>query len=168
MSLTNPANAINHASIINAGRDLNELVSGQPEWFISEDGRGPVEVNRTEFDFSVAHGCLIFSCWTEQGSRAWRITAWNWSGDKLSLQTSRRMGAEVTTIALVPRASAKALVASIAAARQARCERLAHLVAQTSVCDFRRSHHRLKSVPLRQRACRTSPDAPPRCSPRVL
>ena len=148
MSLTNPANAINHASIINAGRELNELVSGQPEWFISEDGRGPVEVNRTEFDFSVAHGCLIFSCWTEQGSRAWRITAWNWRGDQLMLQASRRMGAEVTTIALVPRASARALVASIAAARQARCDRLAAIVAQTLVCDSSNDDHRLKSVPL--------------------
>src|SRR6185503_20950774 len=148
MSLTNPANAINHASITNASRELNELISGQPEWFISEDGRGLVEVNRTEFDFSVAHGRLIFSCWTEQGSRAWRITAWNWSGDKLSLQARRRMGAEVTTIALVPRASAKALVASIAAARQARCDSLAHLVAQTLVCDSSTDDHRLKSVSL--------------------
>src|SRR6185436_5511116 len=148
MSLTNPANAINHASLTNAFRELNELVSGQPEWFISEDGRGPVEVNRTEFDFSVAHGCLIFSCWTEQGSRAWRITAWNWSGESLMLQASRRMGAEVSTIALVPRASAKALVASIAAARQARCDRLAAIVAQTLVCDSSNDDHRLKSVPL--------------------
>jgi hypothetical protein len=137
MSLTNPAKTINPVVITDAGRELNELVSGQPEWFISEDGRGPVEVNRTEFDFSVAHGRLIFSCWTEQGSRAWRITAWNWSGDKLTLKASRRMGAEVTTIGLVPRASAKALVASIAAARQARCERIAHLVAQTWSVDLK-------------------------------
>lgn len=147
MSLTNPAKTVNPTSITNAGRELNQLISNQPEWFISEDGRGPVEVNRTEFDFSVAHGRLIFSCWTEQGSRAWRITAWNWSGDKLMLQASRRMGAEVTTIALVPRASAKALVASIAAARQARCERLAHLVAQTLACGSETEDHRLKSVP---------------------
>lgn len=115
---------------------------------MSEDGRGPVEVNSTEFDFSVAHGRLIFSCWTERGSRAWRITAWNWSGDKLTLQASRRMGAEVTTIELVPRASAKAIVASIAAARQARCERVAALVAQTLVGGSADDEdHRLKSVP---------------------
>ena len=168
MSLTNPEKTVNHASITNAGRELNELVSNQPEWFISEDGRGPVEVNRTEFDFSVAHGRLIFSCWTEQGSRAWRITAWNWSGDKLSLQTSRRMGAEVTTIALVPRASAKALVASIAAARQARCERLAHLVAQTSVRDLRRWNHGLRSGPRFVRVFHSGPDGLPRSQPQWL
>ena len=41
------------------------------------------------------------------------------------------MGAEVAAIELVPRASAKALVATIAAARQARCEMLAQLVAES-------------------------------------
>jgi hypothetical protein len=147
MSPANPANVVNPASITNAERELRELISVRSDWFISEDGRAPIEVNRAEFDFSVAHGRLIFSCWTERGSRAWRITKWNWKGDKLQLQASRRMGAEVTTIELVPRASAKALAASVAAARQARCERVADLVAQTSVCDSSDDGHRLKSVP---------------------
>ena len=57
------------------------------------------------------------------------------------------MGAEVTTIELVPRASAKVLVAGIAAARQARCERLAQLVAKTLVCDDSAEDHGLKRVP---------------------
>ncbi|MDX6558346.1 MAG: hypothetical protein QOF72_1395, partial [Blastocatellia bacterium] len=53
---------------------------------------------------------------------------------------------------LVPRESAKAIVAGIAAARQRRCVRLAQiaceaLVAQTSVCDSSEDH-RLKSLPL--------------------
>src|SRR5207302_622708 len=67
----------------------------------------------------------------ETGSHSWRITAWNWTGEKLLLEASRRMGAEVAKLELVPRASAKAIVASIAAARQARCEKLAQIVAQT-------------------------------------
>ncbi len=41
------------------------------------------------------------------------------------------MGAEAAKLELVPRASAKAIVASIAAARQARCEKLAKIVAQS-------------------------------------
>jgi hypothetical protein len=146
MSSANPAKIPN--SITNVERELRTLVGDQSEWFMSEDGRGPVEVNKTEFDFSVAHGRLIFSCWTEQGSRAWRINRWNLSGDKLLFQASRRLGAEVTTIELVPRASAKALVASIAAARQTRCERLAELVAQTLICDGSDENHTLKYVPL--------------------
>src|SRR5207302_5548319 len=65
------------------------------------------------------------------GSRSWRITAWSWTGEKLLLEASRRMGAEVAKLELVPRASAKAIVASIAAARQMRCEKLAQIVAET-------------------------------------
>src|SRR5438105_15784274 len=131
MPLPNPAKFLDAASVIRAELKLLEFVNPHAEWFISEDGRLPLEVNRNEFDFSVAHGRLIFSCWTQKGARAWRITDWNQSGEKLVLQVSRRMGGEVATIELVPRASAKALVATIAAARQARCEMLAQIVAET-------------------------------------
>src|SRR2546421_7284472 len=148
MSLANPTKFVDAASVNRDELKLLEFVNPHAEWFISEDGRLPLEVNRTEFDFSVAHGRLIFSCWTQTGARAWRVTDWNRSGEKLVLQVSRRMGAEVATIELVPRASAKALVATIAAARQARCEMLAEVVAQTSVCDSFNDDHRLKSVPL--------------------
>src|SRR5438874_4099388 len=131
MPLPNPAKFLDAASVIRAELKLLEFVNPHAEWFISEDGRLPLEVNRNEFDFSVAHGRLIFSCWTQKGARAWRVTDWNRSGEKLVLQVSRRMGAEAATIELVPRASAKALVATIAAARQARSELLAQIVAET-------------------------------------
>lgn len=108
---------------------IREAISAHKEWFMSVDGRAPLSVNSDEFDFSVAQARLIFSSWTETGSRTWRVKVWNWTGEKLILQASRRMGAEVATIELVPRASAKAIVASITAARQVRCEKLAQLVA---------------------------------------
>ena len=148
MPLPNPAKFLDAASVIRAELKLLEFVNPHAEWFISEDGRLPLEVNRTEFDFSVAHGRLIFSCWTQRGARAWRVTDWNQAGEKLVLDVSRRMGAEAATIELVPRASAKALVAKIAAARQARCEVLARIVAQTLVCDSAEEDDRLKSIPL--------------------
>src|SRR5438270_5278101 len=148
MSPANPTKFVDVTSIYRDELKLLEFVQPHAEWFLSEDGRLPLEVNRNEFDFSAAHGRLIFSCWTQKGARAWRITDWNRSGEKLVLQVSRRMGAEVATIELVPRASAKALVATIAAARQARCEMLAQVVAQTSVCDSFSDDHRLKSVTL--------------------
>src|SRR5438128_7172348 len=131
MPLPNPAKFLDAASVIRAELKLLEFVNPHAEWFISEDGRLPLEVNRTEFDFSVAHGRLIFSCWTQRGARAWRVTDWNQAGEKLVLDVSRRMGAEVATIELVPRASAKVLVAKIAAARQARCETLAQIVVES-------------------------------------
>src|SRR5260370_29641644 len=119
------------AAIESANRTIRELLNGNSEWFLTQDGAAPLALTTTEFDFSIAHRRLIFSSWTETGSHSWRITAWNWTGEKLLLEASRRMGAEVAKLELVPRASAKAIVASIAAPRQPRAERLAQIVAQT-------------------------------------
>jgi hypothetical protein len=130
MPLPNPSQ---FKPVSDASRDaeaLRELADAHTDWFISIDGRAPLNVNKGEFDFSAAHARLIFSCWTETGSTTWHVKGWIWTGEKLVLQTSRRMGAEVATVELIPRASAKAIVASIAAARQERCDRLAGLVAE--------------------------------------
>ncbi|HEV8589781.1 MAG TPA: hypothetical protein VGQ72_12970, partial [Pyrinomonadaceae bacterium] len=129
-------------------RAIREITAAHKDWFISVDGRSPLSISADEFDFSVAHGRLMFSSWTESGSRTWRITAWNWNGDKLILDASRRLGAEKVKLELIPHASAKAIVASIAAARQERCGKLAALVAQTLVCESGSPDHTLESVAL--------------------
>jgi hypothetical protein len=141
------------AAVENAKRSIDELLGAHTEWFLVQDSGAPLALAAAEFEFSIEHRRLIFSSWTEHGSRSWRITAWSWNGDKLGLEASRRMGAEVAKLELVPRASAKAIVAGIAAARLARCVRLAQiaseaLVAPTSVCDFSTEDHRLKSMPV--------------------
>src|SRR5262249_24656351 len=64
---------------------------------------------------------------TENGTRSWRINAWEWTGEKLLLGASRRMGAERPLIELIPRAAASALAAIVRAARQIRCEQIAAL-----------------------------------------
>jgi len=128
MSPVNPTHPNLVSDAGEAENQIREVISAHKEWFMSIDGRAPLSVNNDEFDFSVAQSRLIFSSWTEIGSQTWRVSAWNWTGDKLILQASRRMGAESATIELVPRASAKTIVASIAAARQERCERLAKIV----------------------------------------
>src|SRR5436190_9401700 len=128
-----PANRRELSKIIDADEDalaIREVISAHKDWFISVDGRSPLSINANEFDFSVAHGRLMFSSWTESGSRTWRVTAWNWTNEKLLLNASRRMGAENVELQLVPRASAKAIVANIAAARQERCEKLAKVVSE--------------------------------------
>src|SRR5439155_22105371 len=119
------------AAIESANRAINELLNAHREWFLAEDGRAPLALDQEEFDFSIAHRRLIFSSWTETGSRSWRITGWNWTGEKLVLEASRRMGADVSTLELVPRASARAIAAGVAAARQARCEKLAAVVSES-------------------------------------
>src|SRR5207253_10262494 len=117
-------------AIESANRTIRELLNANSEWFLTQDGAAPLALTTTEFDFSIAHRRLIFSSWTETGSRSWRITGWNWTGEKLVLEAKRRMGADVSTLELVPRASARAIAAGVAAARQARCEKLAAVVSE--------------------------------------
>ena len=120
----------NLASVESARRAIRELLSTNVEWFLTQNGAHSLSLNTAEFDFSVAHQHLIFSCWTEKGSHSWRVKSWTWSGDKLFLEASRRMGAENAVLELIPRASAKAMAAGIAAARLARCEKLARVAAE--------------------------------------
>jgi hypothetical protein len=118
------------AAVASAERAIRQLLGIHAEWFFVQDGGAPLALGNTEFDFSIAHRRLIFTSWTETGSRSWRITAWEWTGEKLVLEAARRMGADVARLELVPRASAKAITASIAAARQARCEKLAQFASE--------------------------------------
>src|SRR2546423_2112702 len=126
-----PANRSQARKIIDAESDvraIRDILGTHHDWFVSLDGRSPLDLNTDEFDLSVAHGRLLFSSWTETGSRTWRISAWSSSGEKLLLHASRRFGAENVNLELVPRASAQALVASITAARRERCDKLARIV----------------------------------------
>ena len=91
-----PANRTQLSRVTDADQDtraIREIVNAHKDWFMSIDGRSPLDINADEFDFSVAHGRLVFSSWTESGSRAWRISAWNWNGERLLLDASRRLGA---------------------------------------------------------------------------
>jgi hypothetical protein len=105
---------------------IAELLVAHAEWFCTL-GEGTQALSRNELDVAIAHERLILSCWTEKGSLSWKIFAWEWTGEKLLLQASRRMGAERPVIEFVPRASASAVALTVKAARQARCDRLGQL-----------------------------------------
>jgi hypothetical protein len=108
---------------------LASLFRQHAEWlFISTNG-STQSLHRDELDIAISHEKLVLSCWTETGNRSWRILNWIWNGQSLVLHISRRMGAEVALIELIPRASAKSLAATVRAARQVRCERLGQLAA---------------------------------------
>src|ERR1041384_441416 len=130
MPLPNPSQFKPVSDVLRDADALRGLADAHTDWFISIDGRAPLNVNKDDFEFSAAHARLIFSCWTETGSTTWHVKGWSWTSEKLLLQTSRRMGAEVATVELIPRASAKAIVAGIAAARQERCNHLANLISE--------------------------------------
>jgi hypothetical protein len=128
MSPTHPTSSVSISDLDRQQLALQKIVGAHRDWFMTADRRTPLNINHDEFEFSVEHNRLIFSCWTEAGSRNWRVSQWNWGDDKLLLHVSRRMGAETAAIELIPRASAKAIVAGIAAARQERCDKLAEVV----------------------------------------
>ena len=87
-------------------------------------------LRRDEIDVAIVHNRLMLSCWTEKGNRLWRVLAWDWNGQLLELRNCRaRMGGSRELIQLIPRTSAKHVAATIRAARQLRCERLAQLAA---------------------------------------
>ncbi len=106
---------------------ISKLIATHPEWFCTPGGENTYAVGRNELEFSIANNRLVLNSWTEKGSRVWKIFSWEWSGEKLLLQASRRMGAERPVIELVPRASATALALTVRTARQAQCDRLAAL-----------------------------------------
>ncbi|HKR15008.1 MAG TPA: hypothetical protein VJT15_23285 [Pyrinomonadaceae bacterium] len=105
---------------------LVALLQEHAEWLFVTGGEA-LSLRRSEIDVAVAHGRLMFSCWTEKGSRTWRVLDWQWNGRVLLLDASRRMGAERVRLELIPRTSARAIAATIRTARQGRCERLAQL-----------------------------------------
>ena len=110
-----------------AARSMAETIAAHAEWFLTQSDGNTEAIRREELDLAVSHGRLILSSWTEKGGRSWKIVAWEFTGGKLLLQTSRRMGAERPFLELIPRASASAITATVKAARQMRCEQLAQL-----------------------------------------
>ena len=103
------------------------LILKHAEWLYVSVDEITQSLRREEIDITISHDKLMLSCWTENGTRLWRVLAWDWTGQSLLIQVSRQMGAELKLIELIPRASAKAVAATIRAARQIRCDRLAQL-----------------------------------------
>ncbi len=122
--LTNPE------LIATTHQEISALLREYAEWLFVADGVTQA-LHRDEIDVAVVRERLMFSCWTEKGTRLWRVTAWEWNGQLLELEVSRKLRAEVSLIQLIPRTSAKAITATIRAARQMRCERLATLASQS-------------------------------------
>ncbi len=113
-------------SVNHAWQQITLLFQQHSEWLFVDD-RASFSIRKDELEITIAQERLLFSCWTDRGTRSWRILAWNWNGQSLELETSRRMGAELSRIELIPRTTAKAVAATIKAARQQRCRQLAQL-----------------------------------------
>ncbi|HEU5131144.1 MAG TPA: hypothetical protein VFT26_03535, partial [Pyrinomonadaceae bacterium] len=122
-SLTNPE------SVQTAHEEISALLREYAEWlFVAQSVTQALR--RDEIDVAIVRDRLMLSCWTEKGTQLWRVGGWEWNGQLLEIQVSRKMRAEVSLVQLIPRTSAKAVTATIRAARQVRCERLAALASQ--------------------------------------
>src|SRR5688572_26999510 len=76
-------------SIRNAERRLRTLINAHAEWLYSRDtAKAALLLRNSECDFQARHGRLKFSCWGEEGALVWRITAWEWTGERLLLEGS--------------------------------------------------------------------------------
>ncbi len=116
------------AQLESAYQQIASLLREYAEWLFLSDGVIQ-SLRREEIEISFVHRKLMLSCWTEAGTRIWRVLGWDWNGQLLEMKVSRRMGAEVLLIELIPRTTAKVVTATIRAARQMLCERLAQLAA---------------------------------------
>jgi hypothetical protein len=118
-----------------ARRRLAEILDARVEWFCAETRTGAsVPLDRGEWELETEHGALRFSYRTERGAlRAWRVTGWELSGERLRLDATRRMGAERTVLELIPRAFVRDGTEALKAARRAACEKLAALVCEATV-----------------------------------
>ncbi len=121
--LTIPARAFT------AREQIHQYFDEHSEWFCTLSDGNVQALRRSELAIDLVNGRLIFSCWTEHGTRSWRVGGWKWSGEKLLLEASRRLGAERPVIEIIPRASASSIAATVKAARLLRCEQLAQLAA---------------------------------------
>ena len=110
-----------------AHEQIQQYLDEHSEWFCTLSDANVQTLRRGELTIELVNGRLIFSCWTEQGTRSWRVGGWKWSGEKLLLEASRRLGAERPVIEIIPRASVSSIAATVKAARLLRCEQLAQL-----------------------------------------
>lgn len=111
-------------------QQISSLLRQHAEWFFVSSEGEVHSLRRSEFDFALSHGRLLLSCWTEKGSRSWRILDCHWNGQTIVLRAARKFGAKQPRLEFVPRAPATAIAATIRIARQVSCDRLATLACE--------------------------------------
>ncbi|HKO99455.1 MAG TPA: hypothetical protein VJU86_20815 [Pyrinomonadaceae bacterium] len=107
---------LNTPERVEAARSLIvEHLNSHAEWFCTFDRETTLPLSRSELEIDVTHGRLFLTCWTEQGTRPWKIFSWELSGEKLFFRTTRRMGAARPVIELIPRSAASAIAFTVKA-----------------------------------------------------
>ena len=58
-----------HLTLEFACRQISELFRAHAEWLFVPSEGAPQSLRRDELEIAIAHGKLVFSCWTENGNR---------------------------------------------------------------------------------------------------
>src|SRR5687768_5220362 len=95
----------NSVLLQSAYTQIRTLIRAHAEWLYVSSDEVAQPIRKDELDIAIAHDRLMLSCWTEKGTRVWHVRAWQWTGQSLVLQVSRKMRAELALIELIPRVS---------------------------------------------------------------
>jgi hypothetical protein len=55
---------------------INDLFQRHVEWFLTLADSDSQALNQRELEIFIAHGRLLLGCWTEKGTRSWKIFSW--------------------------------------------------------------------------------------------
>lgn len=122
--------AVQSPSPEQSAEDLSARFALHGEWLYTEPLRELTRsLRRHEIEVRAERDRVWLGCYGEFGSEHWRVTNWEWKGERLTVQAERRAGAVRAKLVFIPRATAAAALALIAAERLKRCLELAELVA---------------------------------------
>jgi hypothetical protein len=109
--------------------ELAGVFARHGEWLYVEPRRETTRsLRRGEIEVRAERNRVWLTCFGEFGTEHWRVTNWDWTGEKLFVQGERQAGAVRTKLTFLPRATAAAALAVITAERMKRCLKLAELM----------------------------------------
>ena len=74
--------------------EIERALLANNDWLLLTDESPQVALSRSNFEFSVEWGKLIFSWWTEGSSQSWRVTAYELKEAEIFFRASRGTGKE--------------------------------------------------------------------------
>lgn len=112
-----------------SAQDLAAVFVLHGEWLYTEPRRERTRsVRRDEIEVRAERDRVWLNCFGEFGTEHWRVANWEWKGERLTVQAERRAGVVRAKLVFIPRATAAAALALIAAERLKRCLKVAELV----------------------------------------
>ena len=80
--------------------EIERTLLANDDWLLLTDESPQIELQRSNFEFSVEWSKLIFSWWTESSSQSWRVTAYEIKEAEIIFRASRGTGKDIFYFAL--------------------------------------------------------------------